>query len=89
MWLGKTFVWTYDDAGNITSCKEYAYTDHTQAVTGTPVKRADAGIGHYEKIRAVAVLAAARGRGAVCVAPSNCTTVGIRYLVKNVKEEEK
>ena len=25
--LGKTWVWTYDDAGNITSRKEYAYTE--------------------------------------------------------------
>ena len=38
MWLGKTFVWTYDDAGNITSCKEYAYINNTEEVTGTPTK---------------------------------------------------
>ena len=38
MWLGKTFVWTYDDAGNITSCKEYAYIDNWEEVTGTPTK---------------------------------------------------
>ena len=35
-WLHKTFVWTYDNAGNITSRKEYAYTDPDSAVTGTP-----------------------------------------------------
>ena len=35
-WLGKTFVWTYDNAGNITSRKEYAYTDSDSAVSGTP-----------------------------------------------------
>ena len=38
MWLGKTFVWTYDDAGNITSCKEYAYINNWEDVTGTPTK---------------------------------------------------
>ena len=38
MWLGKTFVWTYDDAGNITSCKEYAYINNWEEVTGTPTK---------------------------------------------------
>jgi len=38
MWLGKTFVWTYDDAGNITSCKEYAYTSNQNPVSGTPIK---------------------------------------------------
>lgn len=35
MWLGKTFVWTYDDAGNITSCKEYAYINNWEEVSGT------------------------------------------------------
>ncbi len=38
MGLGKTFVWTYDDAGNITSCKEYAYINNWEDVTGTPTK---------------------------------------------------
>lgn len=38
MWLNKTFVWTYDDAGNITSCKEYPYTYNWEPVTGTPTK---------------------------------------------------
>ena len=35
-WLGKTFVWTYDNAGNIVSRKEYAYTPNTEEVSGTP-----------------------------------------------------
>ncbi len=33
-WARKTFVWTYDNAGNITSEKEYAYT---LGVPGTPI----------------------------------------------------
>ena len=36
-WLNKTFVWTYDNAGNITSCKEHAFTESSEAVSGTPV----------------------------------------------------
>ncbi|MBE6920295.1 MAG: RHS repeat-associated core domain-containing protein [Ruminococcaceae bacterium] len=35
-WLGKTFVWAYDNAGNITSRKEYAYTNPNSEVSGTP-----------------------------------------------------
>ena len=35
-WLEKTFVWTYDNAGNITSRKEYAYINPESTVTGTP-----------------------------------------------------
>ena len=35
-WLGKTFVWTYDNAGNITSRKEYSYISHTAEVSGEP-----------------------------------------------------
>lgn len=38
IWLGKTFVWTYDDAANITSCKEYPYIYNWKPVTGTPTK---------------------------------------------------
>ncbi len=37
-WLDKTFVWTYDDAGNIRTCKEYPYTSPEDAVSGTPAK---------------------------------------------------
>lgn len=37
MWQDKTFVWEYDNAGNITACKEYAYTGPYDEVTGTPV----------------------------------------------------
>ena len=35
-WLNKTFVWTYDNAGNITSRTEYPYISHTEEVIGTP-----------------------------------------------------
>ena len=38
MWLNKTFVWTYDDAGNITSCKIYPYTDKSAEVSGEPTE---------------------------------------------------
>jgi len=34
---GKTWVWTYDDAGNITSRKEYAYNTGTLSGTATTV----------------------------------------------------
>ena len=34
--MGKTFVWTYDNAGNITSRKEYSYISHTAEVSGEP-----------------------------------------------------
>ncbi len=37
-WLDKTFVWTYDDAGNIRTCEEYPYTSPEDAVSGTPAK---------------------------------------------------
>lgn len=35
MWLGKTFVWAYDEASNITICKECAYINKWEEIFGS------------------------------------------------------